>query len=56
MKYHIKSDADNSSDSKPVMVQILFKAAVANETFHFLPRAAFFDNRERGKHIIRTQL
>ena len=50
MKYHIKSDADTSSDSKPVMVQIPFKTAVANEMFHFLPRAAFFDNRERGKH------
>ena len=50
VKYHIKSDADTSSDSKPVVVQIPFNAAVANEMFHFLPRAAFFDNRERGKH------
>ena len=48
--YHLKSDADTGSDSEPMMVQISFKAAVADEMFHFLPRAAFFDNRERDKH------
>ena len=52
-KYHLKPDVDTGSDSEPVidiMVQIPFKAAVADEMFHFLPRAAFFDKRERGKH------
>ena len=49
--YHLlKTDADKGSDSEPMMVQISFKAAVADEMFHFLPRAAFFDNRNRGKH------
>ena len=49
MKYHIlkpESDADTDSDSEPVMVNISFRRAVANKIFHFLPRAAFFDNRK----------
>ena len=50
VKYHIKPDADTGSDSELVMVNISFRKAVANKIFHFLPRAAFFDNRERGKH------
>jgi hypothetical protein len=41
-------DADPNSDS--VMVQIPFMTAVADGMFHFLPRAAFFDNRDRGRH------
>ena len=53
MKYHIlkpESDADTGSDSEPVMVNISFRKAVANQINHFLPRAAFFDNRKRCKH------
>lgn len=53
LKYKIKPESDHTdtdSDSEPVMVQISFGTAVADRIFHFLPRAAFFDNRDRGRH------
>ena len=48
IKYHMKLNAD--SDSESMIVQIPFRSAITNKMFHILPRAAFFDNRDRGRH------
>ena len=48
VRYCMKPDADG--DSKSVTIQVPFSIAVANKMFQILPRAAFFDSRNRGSH------
>ena len=60
VRYHMKYHADTDGANKPailavseyesVIVQIPFRTAIADEMFCILPRAAFFDNRNRGTH------